>query len=57
MRGFGSFASASRFCTAYDVQRQYFHYRTKPKEALSLAEQRRLFRQRFGALQYLLVAG
>ena len=57
MRGFGSFASASRFRTAYDEQRQYFHYRTKPKEALSLAEQRRLFRQRFGALQYLLVAG
>jgi putative transposase len=32
MRGFGSFACASRFCMAYNEQRQYFRYRTKVKE-------------------------
>jgi putative transposase len=56
MRGFGSFESAARFCSAYDEQRDYFRYRTKPKEMIPLAEQREMFRQRFGALQYLLMA-
>jgi putative transposase len=56
MRGFGSFVSAARFCSAYDEQRDYFRARRKPKEMVSLAEQRRLFRQRFGALQNLLIA-
>lgn len=55
MRGFGNFESSSRFCSAHDEQRDYFRYRTKPKEVMPLAEQRRLFRQRFGALQYLLM--
>jgi transposase-like protein len=57
MRGFGSFESASRFCSAYDEQRQYFRYRTRLREKVSLSEQRRIFRQRFGALRYLLMAG
>lgn len=56
MRGFGSFESASRFCSAYDEQRQYFRYRSRPKEKVPLSEQRQMFRQRFGALQYLLMA-
>jgi putative transposase len=56
MRGFGSFEGASRFCRAYDEQRDYFRYRTKPKEVVPLSEQRRRFRQRFGALQYLMMA-
>ncbi len=56
MRGFGSFESASRFCSAFDEQRQYFRYRSKPKELISLAEQRRIFRLRFGARQNLLMA-
>lgn len=56
MRGFGSFASAARFCTAYDEQRDYFRYRTRTKEAVPLSEQRQMFRQRFGALKYLLMA-
>ncbi len=56
MRGFGNFASASRFCRAYDEQRDYFRYRTKPKEKVTLPEQRRIFRRRFGALQYLMMA-
>ena len=56
MRGFGSFEGASRFCTAFDEQRDYFRYRAKAKEKISLSEQRRLFGERFGALQYLLMA-
>jgi putative transposase len=56
MRGFGNFDSASRFCRAFDEQRGYFWYQTKAKEIVPLSEQRRVFRQRFGALQYLTVA-
>lgn len=56
MRGFGSFESASRFCSAFDEQRDYFRYRTKPKETIPLAEQRQIFWQRFGALQDLMLA-
>lgn len=56
MRGFGSFQSASRFCQAFDEQRDYFRVSTKPKEAVALPEQRRMFRQRFGALESLLMA-
>lgn len=56
MRGFGNFESVTRFCTAFDEQRDYFRFRIKPKETVALAEQRRIFSQRFGALQYLLMA-
>lgn len=56
MRGFGNFESASRFCSAFDEQRDYFRWRSKPKEKVPLCEQRRLFRQRFGALPSVLVA-
>jgi len=55
MLGFGSFASATRFCQAFDEQRDYFRYRTRPKQIVPLPEQRRMCRQRFGALQYLLL--
>jgi putative transposase len=55
MRGFGSFKSATRFCSAFDEQRDYFRYRTRAKQKVPLSEQRRMFRQRFGALQYLLM--
>lgn len=54
--GFGNFASASRFCRAFDEQRDYFRHRTRSKEKVTLPEQRRMFRQRFGALQYLMRA-
>jgi putative transposase len=53
MRGFGKFDSASRFCRAFDEQRDYFRYRTKPTQTVPLSEQRRLFRERLRALQYL----
>jgi len=56
MTGFGTYDSASRFCSAFDEQRNYFRYRTRPKQTIPLPEQRRMFRQRFGALQYLLMA-
>lgn len=56
MRGFGRFEAASRFCPAFDEQRNYFRYQAEPKEKVSLSEQRQIFRQRFGALQYLLMA-
>jgi transposase-like protein len=56
MRGFGSFAGAVRFCRAFDEQRDYFRARTKRKEIVSWAEQRRLFQQRFSVLQELLLA-
>lgn len=56
MRGFGLFNSASRFCSAFDEQRDYFRYRTKPREVVPLPEQRRMFGQRFGALQISLLA-
>jgi putative transposase len=56
MRGFGNFDSGSRFCRAFDQQREYFRYRSRPKQMVPLSEQRRLFRQRFGVLQYLAMA-
>lgn len=56
MRGFGSFHAAARFCRAFDEQKDYFRYRTKPRETIPLAEQRCMFRQRFDALQFRLLA-
>src|SRR5437667_60269 len=56
MRGFVNFDSASRFCTAFDEQRQSFRYRTKTEEKVPLSEQRRLFQERFDTLQDLLMA-
>ena len=50
MRGFGSFTSAARFCSGFEEQRQYFRSRTRPDERVSLAEQRRLFRERWAAV-------
>ena len=50
MLGFGSFESASRFCTAFDELRQYFRVRRRGESQLSLAEQRRLFLMRCRSL-------
>ncbi len=50
MLGFGSFASAARFCTAFDELRQYFRVRQRGAEWVPLAEQRRLFVQRWRSL-------
>ncbi len=50
MRGFGSFASAARFCPAFAEQRQYFRARTRLGERISLADQRHQFRARWATL-------
>ena len=56
MRGFGSFASAARCCPAFEEQRQYFRTRTKMGERISLAEQRRLFQNRWARMLTALAA-
>ncbi len=48
MRGFGSFDAAARFCTAHDELRDHLRYRHHLNETVSLADQRRLFRERWG---------
>jgi putative transposase len=55
MRGFGSVASASRFCRAFDEVRQFFRVRTTMKQPVSLAQQREVFRQRLEALSAMLL--
>ncbi len=50
MLGFGSFASAARFCSAFDELRQYLRVRQRGAEWVPLAEQRRLFVQRWRSL-------
>ncbi len=51
MRGFGSFASAARFCFAHDEVRDYFRHRTMPYESVPLATQRAQFRARLADLR------
>ena len=50
MRGFGSFASAARFCSAFDEVRQYFRWRRRRGDYMPLADQRRLFASRWRSL-------
>jgi putative transposase len=50
MRGFGAFASAARFCPAFEEQRQHFRPRTKQYERVTLAVQRRRFQERWAAV-------
>ena len=50
MLGFGSFESASRFCTAFDELRQYFRVRRRGEPHVSMAEERRLFLMRWRSL-------
>ena len=56
MRGFGSFTSAARFCAGFEEQRQYFRAVTRSGEPVSLAERRRRFRERWGAVMAELAA-
>jgi transposase-like protein len=55
MRSFGSFASASPFCRAFDEVRQFFRFRTTIGQSLSLAQQRDLFRQRLDTFHALVL--
>ncbi len=57
MRGFGSVASASRFCRAFDEVRQFFRFRTTMKQKISLAHQREVFRRRLDALNAMVLVG
>jgi len=50
MRGFGAFASAARFCLAFEEQRQYFRSVTRSGEHVSLARRRDLFRERWAVV-------
>ena len=43
MRGFGSFAAAAQFCTAFDELRQHFRVRPRPGPPIPLGTQRLLF--------------
>ena len=43
MLGFGSFASAARFCSAFEELRQYLRARGRRGEVVPPAEQRRRF--------------
>ncbi len=56
MRGFGSFDSAAQFCTAHDELRDHLRPRSRFNEAVSLAEQRSLFQERWGEVCALLQA-
>src|SRR5581483_7502984 len=56
MHGFGNFASAARFCSAFDELHQYFRSRRTESETMPLAQQRRVFRERLAALQELMIA-
>ena len=56
MRGFGSFEAAARFCTAHDELRDHLRYRQHLNETVSLADQRRLFQDRWGEVCALLQA-
>jgi len=48
MRGFGSVEAATRFCTAHDALRDHLRSRQRLNETVSLADQRRLFQERWG---------
>jgi hypothetical protein len=56
MRGFGNFKAAARFGTAHDELRDYFRSRRTLGEAVSLAEQRQRFCERWAALMRLIAS-
>ncbi|HVA88879.1 MAG TPA: IS6 family transposase [Chloroflexota bacterium] len=51
MRGFGSFDSAARFCSAHDELRDYFRHRTRRDEVGPLGVQREQFQARSAELR------
>jgi transposase-like protein len=56
MRGFGSFTSAARFCSAHDELRDHFRARQRQGETVPLAEQRRIYLERLAEVHALLAA-
>jgi hypothetical protein len=51
MHGFGAFASAVRFCSAFDELRNYLHPRSPLGEPTSRSALRRAFLDRLTALK------
>jgi transposase-like protein len=56
MQGFRKVEAAARFCHAFEEVRQWFRPRQRMKQAVSLADKRRLFMERFAALQVMTLA-
>jgi len=56
LRGCGDVASAARFRTAFEEQRQYFRAATRCGEYSPLADRRRLFQDRWAAVMAELAA-
>ncbi len=56
MRGVGSFEVPTRFCAGHDERRDHLRYRQHLNETVSLADQRRVFRERWDAACALLQA-
>jgi len=56
LRGFGAFASAARFGPAFEEQRQYFRAVTRSGEAVSLADRRCVFQERWATIMAELAA-
>ncbi len=50
LRGFGSFASAARFCHACEEQRQHFRAMARPGQVVSLGDRRRAFQERWATV-------
>ncbi len=50
MRDFGSFVAAARFCAGFEEQRQYFGQMVRSDEVISLADRRRVFRERWAVV-------
>jgi len=56
MRGFSSFASAARFCTGFEEQRQYFRAVATAGQVVSLEDRRRMFQERWATIMAEMVA-
>jgi len=56
LRGFGRFASATRFCAGFEEQRQYFRPVAQSGEAVSLGDRRRVFQERWATVMAELAA-
>jgi putative transposase len=55
MHGFGSIASASPFCRAFEEVRQFFRVCTTMKQSVSLARQREMFRRRLEGMKAMML--
>jgi len=56
LRGFGSFASAARFCPAFEEQRQYSRAVATAGQVVSLGDRRRMFQERWATIMAEMVA-